>query len=537
MSNQSSIQRTVPEVMDMESGRIFDVSEIFSRSDREHHLQRMNDEVARIRGGNVRYFCPLCHAALLIRASPNRSYFFRHPNDPQAKCPYRYDNQLTPEQINAIKYDGARESGRHRQIKRMLQKSLNADEGVDAESVMIEKTIRNHEGDWTQWRRPDVQARFSGLRIAFEIQLSTTFLTVIAGRREFYLRNGGLLFWIFDELFLDSADMRFTERDVFYNNNSNLFYLTNTSVERSIQAQACKLMCRWQVPTLVNGEIVHQWNEKEVSLLEVTFDLKRQRAYYFDYEAQLRKVNQDRVQWQAQQEAKQRAEQDLVEAMQKAAVFEHARQLEARRAAEAKFASNRRDRLQGFVRYADQVDESELTAKDACEKRERFHRSVLGQYCMPPPPINTSENFGNYFIRGGIESDPAPYQQVVWEYYWEELSDRTGSQSIRLPRIMPADLRVLLCALYSLWEGCIIGTGHQDLRALENDLFENYRWFYLPFVYGIQAFARERETGILEEGSAAKRHTLQYRANKGRLGYVQNGSYNSLIKYLFPPMT
>lgn len=185
MSNPGSNHRTVPEVMDLESGKIFEVSEIFSRDTREHHQQRMADEVERIRGGSVRYSCPLCHAEVLMRAYADKSYYFRHPNDPLAECPYRYASKFTPEQINAIKYDGARESGRHRNIKKMLQASLEADVGVETGSVLIEKTIKAREGDWTTWRRPDVQARFSGLQITFEIQLSTTFLTVIAGRRDF----------------------------------------------------------------------------------------------------------------------------------------------------------------------------------------------------------------------------------------------------------------------------------------------------------------------------------------------------------------
>ena len=56
------------------------------------------------------------------------------------------------------------------------------------------------EGRWTgafsgEWRRPDVRAVFEGIPVAFEIQLSTTYINVIAQRREFYRREGGLLFW------------------------------------------------------------------------------------------------------------------------------------------------------------------------------------------------------------------------------------------------------------------------------------------------------------------------------------------------------
>jgi hypothetical protein len=48
-----------------------------------------------------------------------------------------------------------------------------------------------------EWRKPDVRATYNDVNIAFEIQLSTTYLDVIVGRRQFYLEQGGLLFWIF----------------------------------------------------------------------------------------------------------------------------------------------------------------------------------------------------------------------------------------------------------------------------------------------------------------------------------------------------
>lgn len=44
-----------------------------------------------------------------------------------------------------------------------------------------------------EWRKPDVRAIYRGIPVVFEIQLSTTYVNVIAERREFYLQEGGLL--------------------------------------------------------------------------------------------------------------------------------------------------------------------------------------------------------------------------------------------------------------------------------------------------------------------------------------------------------
>ncbi|WP_407066812.1 DUF6035 family protein [Extensimonas sp. H3M7-6] len=52
------------------------------------------------------------------------------------------------------------------------------------------KTEETWKGSIGEWRRPDVQAKFGDLRMAFEIQLSTTYIRVIAERQEFYLREG-----------------------------------------------------------------------------------------------------------------------------------------------------------------------------------------------------------------------------------------------------------------------------------------------------------------------------------------------------------
>jgi hypothetical protein len=286
----SNRKPTVPEVLDMKTWRTYSVHEIFARAAKTHHQQRMSDETARLHGKSARYHCPLCHAALSIRAHLDRTFYFRHPNDPEAECPYRYDHNLSPEQINAIKYDGARESRQHKKIKHMLETSLTRASQVTPGTVFVEKTVRNWSEDWKSWRRPDVQAEVEGRLFAFEIQLSTTFLTVIAGRRDFYQRQGGLLFWIFDEEFLCSEAMRFTERDVFYNNNCNLFYLTDKTVAWSAEHNDFRLMCRWEEPEIQGEAIGGRWNEKEVSLSDLTIDYVQQRVCYFDYDAKMAEV-------------------------------------------------------------------------------------------------------------------------------------------------------------------------------------------------------------------------------------------------------
>ena len=60
--------------------------------------------------------------------------------------------------------------------------------------------------------------------MVFEIQLSTTYVNVIAERRDFYLNEGGMLLWIFYNF--DAGERRLTQDDVFFNNNRNAFVVS-----------------------------------------------------------------------------------------------------------------------------------------------------------------------------------------------------------------------------------------------------------------------------------------------------------------------
>jgi len=109
----------------------------------------------------------------------------------------------------ARKYNAAKESRAHIRLKEIIADSLRYDSGFS--EVETEKVWRGM--DRTKWRKPDVQALWKGkIRIAFEIQLSTTFLHVIAERRNFYRQEGGLLCWIFKSF--DQAEARMTQDDI-----------------------------------------------------------------------------------------------------------------------------------------------------------------------------------------------------------------------------------------------------------------------------------------------------------------------------------
>jgi len=97
-----------------------------------------------------------------------------------------------------------------------------------------------------KWRQPDVSALYHGQRVAFEVQLSTTFLDVIALRRLFYLKEGGLLFWVFAKF--EEFSRRLTMDDVFFNNNQNAFLVSGLTRDASFAAGDFLLDCVWAIP-------------------------------------------------------------------------------------------------------------------------------------------------------------------------------------------------------------------------------------------------------------------------------------------------
>ena len=225
----------------------------------------------------AKYLCPECFVPLsLVCRKEARRFFFKHTVE-DGRCSAVTRGELTQEEINARKYNGAKESVLHRQMKQWLVESLYA----SGKFTNIAQEAR-----WTgsvtgAWRKPDVSAKYGELKIAFEVQLSTTFLDVIAERRRFYLQEDGLLFWIFARF--DDDGRRLTLEDVFYNNNQNAFIVSASTRDASRDADDLLLDCVWSEPR--NPKTNPQLQRRRVSFTELTLSPEKQQAFYFDYAA------------------------------------------------------------------------------------------------------------------------------------------------------------------------------------------------------------------------------------------------------------
>lgn len=242
------------------------------------------------------YLCAECFVPVyLCCLRSRRRFFFRHSIE-DGRCGAITRGELSQDEINARKYNGAKESQLHRRIKQWLAESLQA-------GGMF--TDINQEQRWSgpvtgAWRKPDVSARFGDLKVAFEIQLSTTFLDVIAQRRQFYLKEGGLLFWVFAKF--DADERRLTVDDVFYNNNQNAFVVSESTRDASVAAGEFMLDCVWSEPRLPNEAA--RLSRRRVRFNDLTLDTGKQQAFYFDHaehHAQLeREYAAERATWPKQ---------------------------------------------------------------------------------------------------------------------------------------------------------------------------------------------------------------------------------------------
>lgn len=222
--------------------------------------------------------CAACHKPVVPRLhyQYKRKHFKHYEGD--GDCYFKTKGKFSQRQIDAMRYNGRKEGPDHIKLKGLLVTSLEHDITFNG--------IRVEERWWSamspeKWKKPDVVAEYFELPVAFEIQLSTTFLSVMAERRKFYMENGGLLIWIFKEV--DHEDPRQFQDDVFYNNNSNIFVVDDETARISQEKFELTFRCHFLKPILCESEILEEWCEEFVSFSQLSIDKENQRAYYFDF--------------------------------------------------------------------------------------------------------------------------------------------------------------------------------------------------------------------------------------------------------------
>lgn len=227
-----------------------------------------------------RFRCSLCSVPVYLVANQLKHFFFRHITE-DGSCPAETRSPLSRDEILARKYNGVRESEPHKRIKALIARSLAAD------SSFLE-ILSEH-----QWRsshdrhsrcQPDVQATGPMGRVAFEVQLSTTFLDVVAGRRSFYRQEGALLVWVMG--YFDPGYRRLTTDDLLFSNNSNILVVDKETAALSEAERRFHVRCHYRRPVREGDNLMDHWESCVVPFNGLTCEKESQRCWHFDYDRQ-----------------------------------------------------------------------------------------------------------------------------------------------------------------------------------------------------------------------------------------------------------
>jgi len=285
-------QRTIEEVFDVETGEIIQSKEFFKKPESEIFKYRRILEHA-IKGYvNPKFVCLYCNQLLkLTGKSTSRGMvtFFTHLYDSEdCEIKTNLENKLSKKEIEIIKYCKIKESERHKHLKNNIYKFLLSQSSVNKGvcNVQLEKRITSHLPE-LNWRQPDISFVYKGFQFVIELQLSTTFLSVIAERDYFYKLHNIYIIWVFN--FSDNSQYvnlgNMMCKDIYYHNKRNAFIIDEEAIKQSNERQELVLKCLWFEPKYEEGFINLSKSikrEKYICLSDLKRDDENFKPYYVD---------------------------------------------------------------------------------------------------------------------------------------------------------------------------------------------------------------------------------------------------------------
>ncbi len=228
-------------------------------------------------------FCAICNNLLFLTKGKSKDYHFSHYNNAPKDCPQRtHNSEFSASDIDSIKNANLKEGKEHIKLKNMVAQMIEKDDNFS--SLHIEQVINNMSLlEKSKWRRPDVRGTWKDMELIFEIQLQTILIYHIKGRTDFYKNNKKYLLWCFKDLTI--YDFKISFKDIFYNNNSNGFYISDKVLEESKKQNKFMIGCIYIEYMLKENKYLHaEYQKKIVSLDELIFDEKNYKVYYFNTE-------------------------------------------------------------------------------------------------------------------------------------------------------------------------------------------------------------------------------------------------------------
>lgn len=271
---------SIPEVYDVKEEKTINARDFFSQNENELILWRRNLQEEYLLGKS-RFICPECKQPVKIsghKLQRGRVCYFAHFKDSD-DCPYKTGTNRTKEEIERLKYSLVQESERHKRLKAAIASALDGvkSKEMGVTNVECEKRISS-DIPYLNWRRPDIYAEYNGLKFVFELQLSTTFVSVIVDRDIFYRLNDYNIIWVFN--FEDNQEYvnlhNLMCKDIYYANKRNVFIFDSEAERESVISGELVLKCRWLDE---NGV----WSNDEFVTLDMfKYDNENHKPYIID---------------------------------------------------------------------------------------------------------------------------------------------------------------------------------------------------------------------------------------------------------------
>ena len=233
--------------------------------------------------------CSTCNQPLTLcgGGDTKQQLHFRHYKDNE-NCPIITKIKFNQNDIDRMRYNGAKESLLHIQIKEFIFNQIKKDSRFQNEA--LEKVVKSI-SEKKLWRKPDVSSDFLDKKIAFEIQLQTTYLNTIRDREEFFKNERIYIMWFFNNKNMEK--FRFSEKDIFYANKSNAFVITNETMLLSEKENKFLFECCYKVPFIKNEFIEEEWETKIISIDDLQFDSINYKVYYYDFDIKFDNLNNE----------------------------------------------------------------------------------------------------------------------------------------------------------------------------------------------------------------------------------------------------
>lgn len=267
--------RTVEDILNLETGENITASILLDNMESDDIILLRRKLRTANREGKPILVCAECLTKLELRCNKlsrkNRGkdyYFFKHYKDVK-ECSIKTNSHLPVGVLLARKYENVRESIPHIELKNRLGYII--EQFHSPETISIDSKFYFDKSGSGEKRKPDVYAVIGDKEYVFEIQLNTTFLSVIEEREAFYERNNVSILWIFKYFPLEDGLQRLTQKDIYVPNRLNAFVLDNEMLNLSIERKKLHLRVYYKTFHVDGWKICSQWNAKIITLEDLTY--------------------------------------------------------------------------------------------------------------------------------------------------------------------------------------------------------------------------------------------------------------------------